>query len=280
MNGTVLENPLIREYLKNLDAACARLRVPSARELREQVIAHLDEALSPGAAADEVKAELDRLGSPRALAAEAAGPRSAARRLLTWLFRIRWWAWTLIATGVTFVIAAAVFLSLMESAQPLDQGGLAAWWFYADGSRAVHADVGVSSIWAAPERYRQEQGFIVGIYNESDWTQTIVAGYPDVQPGDLSARLAVAGGPYVEHTGQWNDQTRWDLPASIPPHSYRLLRVLWVSYMCTQPGNETTIADLVLQVRVGLITRTEDLPLHTTAFALSGTKASASACGL
>jgi hypothetical protein len=128
-----------------------------------------------------------------------------------------------------------------------------------------------------PERYRQEQGFVIGIRNDSDWTQTILGGDPNWAVGDYPAQFAVAGGRYVEQTGQWNDQTRWDLPASIPPHSYRLLRVLWVSYMCVRPGDENTITDLLLRVRVGQITRTEDVQLHTLAFALSGTKASA--CG-
>jgi len=59
------------------------------------------------------------------------------------------------------------------------------------------------------------------------------------------------------------------------------LRVLWISYMCAQPGDETTIMYLLLRVRVGRMTRSEDVPLQTTtAFALTGTKASASACGM
>ena len=74
MSDTVLEHPLVREYLRELNAACVTLPAAQARELREQIIAHLDEALPPGAAAAEVQAELTRLGPPRSLAADAAGP--------------------------------------------------------------------------------------------------------------------------------------------------------------------------------------------------------------
>ncbi|WP_300606129.1 hypothetical protein [Trebonia sp.] len=84
MNETVLEHPLVRDYLRALDSACAGLPAAQARELREQIAAHLDEALPPGAADAEVRAELTRPGTPGALAAEAAGPgsRPAGRRLL------------------------------------------------------------------------------------------------------------------------------------------------------------------------------------------------------
>ena len=74
MSAAVVEHPLVRDYLRRLDAACAALPAAQAHELRDQIIAHLDEALPPHAATDEVAAELDRLGSPAALAAEAAGP--------------------------------------------------------------------------------------------------------------------------------------------------------------------------------------------------------------
>jgi hypothetical protein len=45
MSETVLEHPLVRQYLRALDAACVTLPAERARELREQIAAHLDEAL-------------------------------------------------------------------------------------------------------------------------------------------------------------------------------------------------------------------------------------------
>ena len=83
MNGTVLDHWLVRGYLRELDAVMRGLPAAQARELREQITAHLDDALRPDAGDDEVAATLSRLGSPADLAAEAgaasgsSGPRSA-----------------------------------------------------------------------------------------------------------------------------------------------------------------------------------------------------------
>jgi hypothetical protein len=47
------------------------LPAAAARELREQVTAHLQDALGPGAGDQEVAATLSRLGPPAGLAVEA-----------------------------------------------------------------------------------------------------------------------------------------------------------------------------------------------------------------
>jgi hypothetical protein len=86
MSGTVLGHRLVRGYLRELDAAMRGLPAAQARELREQITAHLDDALGPDAGDQEVAATLSRLGSPAGLAAEAGaasgspgrGPRWAA----------------------------------------------------------------------------------------------------------------------------------------------------------------------------------------------------------
>src|SRR5258708_14888284 len=71
MNGTGLDHRLVRDYLRELDAALATLPAARARELRQQITAHLDEALPPGADDQGVAATLGRLGSPTDVAAEA-----------------------------------------------------------------------------------------------------------------------------------------------------------------------------------------------------------------
>ncbi len=63
---------------------------------------------------------------------------------------------------------------------------------------------------------------------------------------------------------------------AIPPHSERLLRILWTSRICNSPGGSTIIQDVILRVRVGLITRTEDVPLGN-AWAITGTSTSSPA---
>ena len=71
MSGTVLDHWLVRDYLRELDAAMRGLPAVQARELKEQITAHLDDALRPDAGDEEVAATLSRLGSPAGLAAEA-----------------------------------------------------------------------------------------------------------------------------------------------------------------------------------------------------------------
>ncbi|MGD0243500.1 MAG: nitrate- and nitrite sensing domain-containing protein [Streptosporangiaceae bacterium] len=78
MSGTALDHRLVRDYLRELDAAMRGLPAAQARELREQITAHLDDALGPGAGDEEVTATLRRLGPPADLAAEA-GAASASR---------------------------------------------------------------------------------------------------------------------------------------------------------------------------------------------------------
>ena len=85
MSGTALDHRLVRDYLCELDTAMRGLPVPpaQARELKEQITAHLEDALGPDADDQEVAATLSRLGSPAGLAAEAgaasgsSGPRFA-----------------------------------------------------------------------------------------------------------------------------------------------------------------------------------------------------------
>jgi hypothetical protein len=79
MTVAVLEHPLVRDYLRRLHAACAALPAAQARELRDQIIAHLDEALPADAADVEVGAELDRLGPGRARR-RGGRPRTALAR--------------------------------------------------------------------------------------------------------------------------------------------------------------------------------------------------------
>jgi hypothetical protein len=285
MSAAVLEHPLVRDYLRRLDAACAALPAAQARELRDQIIAHLDDALPADAADDEVGAELDRLGSPAGLAAEAAGParRSAAARLRIRLSRLSRRAWTLIAVLVVLIVVpiagVATYLSSVLSADPLVQGGIGSWWFSLDqNARGAVTSAGDVTQISVPERWGQQQGIVVGVYNNSGWTQTIVGpGGAWAVPGALSpVLLAVGSDPVSDAGGNWSAKTHWDLPGSIPPHSYRLLRILWTSRVCNTPGGSTIIQDLAIRVRVGLITRTEDLQLQT-AWAITGTAKSAPA---
>src|ERR1019366_4537557 len=82
MSGTVLDHRLVRDYLRELDAAMRGLPAAQARELKEQITAHLDDALPPDAGDQEVAATLSRLGSPAGLAAEAGAASGSPRARL------------------------------------------------------------------------------------------------------------------------------------------------------------------------------------------------------
>ena len=66
MTGTIIDHPLVRDYLRELDVALRVLPAAQARELREQITGHLDEALPPDADDQEIAAALSRLGRPAA----------------------------------------------------------------------------------------------------------------------------------------------------------------------------------------------------------------------
>ncbi|TVZ03019.1 hypothetical protein EAS64_21410 [Trebonia kvetii] len=124
---------------------------------------------------------------------------------------------------------------------------------------------------AVPERFGQEQGILVGLVNNSDWTQTVVSVGPNWQPfSDQPLQAAVASGKWVD-TGSAAGPLSWSSRGSIPPHSFRLLRVLWKSDICMPPTSGAAIQEVVLTVRVGIFTRTEDIPLYDF-WELSGVK--------
>jgi uncharacterized membrane protein len=79
MSGTALDTPLVREYLRELEAAFAQLPAGQASELREQITAHISDALPRDAADEQVAAMLARLGSPAELAAEGGSRRPDSR---------------------------------------------------------------------------------------------------------------------------------------------------------------------------------------------------------
>jgi hypothetical protein len=275
MSAAVVEHPLVRDYLRRLAAACAALPAGQAGELREQIIAHLDEALPPGATDDEVAAELVRLGAPAALAAEAAGPlrRSAGARLRNRLRRLRWWTWTSIVAVVVALAAALTYVIAAQTAAPLSQGGISAWWYPQDANHGTITTTINGTQMSVPERFHQQQGFVIGINNLSNWTQTIEGLDPNSEVPMLPMTVSVGVGSQAIE-GSYDAQTRWILPESIPPHSSSVIRVLWTSNVCNQPGGYVGFNQVSLRVRVGLFTRTETISFANMAFVIGGTKAS------
>ena len=132
MSDTLLEHRLVRRYLRDLDRYGAGLPAARARELHQEIAAHLEDVLPPDAPDPDVRAELGRLGPPRSLAAEAAGPVGSPaalrtlRRLRYRLGRVRWWGWAIVVIVVPALGTGTGFLVSMETATPLYTSG-AGW---------------------------------------------------------------------------------------------------------------------------------------------------------
>jgi hypothetical protein len=260
-------------YLRELSAACASLPAAQATELREQILAHLAEALPPGATSEQVVDELGRLGSPRVLAAAAAGPgrRPLARRLRNRLGHLRWRAWVCAAVVIAVIGSALSYVLLAFNAAPLAEASVSGWYYRQDQKLAVETQAGDATQFTVPERFGQEQGIMVGLVNNSDWTQTVVSVGPHWQPfTGQPIQTAVASGKWAD-MGSAAGPLSWSSPGSIPPHSFRLLRVLWHTDICMPPGSGGSIQDVPLTVRVGIFTRTEDIHLDYS-WGMSGIK--------
>jgi hypothetical protein len=258
MNRATTDHPQVTAYLRRLDAALAVVPAGPARELREQITGHLDEALPPGASDQEVAGALARLGRPADLAAEAVA--TAGKR--SWLARVGWRRWSLIAVAVILLGGLAGYLAPSLTAGPLDnQGGLSSWWYARDASRQVITSADDVSQTAVPYRRGQWQGFLVQVFNDTSQPQTVLGAAPGT---------SFNNSPY--HMGMETEDPDFPLPSfrtlhfrlpvTIPPHKSRLLRVLWISpNTCEPKGGLTGIDQVSLRVRVGLFTRTENLSL-------------------
>jgi hypothetical protein len=106
MTVTALENPKVRSYLRELDVALVLLPGEQARELKDQITAHLDEALPPDAGDDEVVAVLDHLGPVREV-------------VWAQLRRVRWWWWAAIAAVMMAGGTATGLAISLETTSPL-----------------------------------------------------------------------------------------------------------------------------------------------------------------
>jgi hypothetical protein len=273
MNDTKLARPLVAGYLKEFDAAASVLPVPRARELREQVVTHIGEAVGPEAGDEEVAAVLAGLGSPRVLVAEAAA--TVGKR--SWAARFGWKGWLAVA-AITIAIALPSGTVLFWQAQPSLQFRYSfAWWNRIDGARAVTTYAAGATQDTVPIRPGKIQGFAIFVYNPSDLTQFIMGGVEPVSPGaGVPPQIAVST------TATWHQMgephaVSYRASGAIPPHSYRWVRVLWRSAHCyLAAGGSQGTSDLLLNVRVGWITRIEDISLGAE-IAVAGTKASVQA---
>lgn len=277
MSGTALDHPLVRDYLSELDAAMRGLPAAQARELREQITAHLADALLPDANEEQVAAVLSRLGSPPELVAEAKGtatatiPTTTRRAIRALLASVRPRTWIVAGIIVILAVTAARWADYYLSVGPLQHSNGGDWWYPQDASHENIVSTEVSTQNTAPIRSGQSQGYVVSIFNPTKVTQTIVGDANGPwgwnSPGSGTEQLTVSEG-----TRSYQDIANgvvgksaasgltFTLPMSIPPFQMRIVRVLWTSDLCLGKGESNGINTLSLRVRVGWFTRTERIP--------------------
>ena len=272
---SALEHPLVARYLRELDVALDGLPPDTAAELAEQMRAHLEEALLPDAGDEAVATVLAALG-PASMVAEAAGPDAGTGRSATsrepLRRRIARSARKVPITGRLVIAALCIAIGLpagtviyWQTQSSLQFWTTAAWWSQADWGHEVDTQAAGATQETVPIRPGQVQGFAITVYNPSDMTQVIVGSADNISPGaPVPPQIAVSTTGTLRQSGEphW---VRYQIGGSIPPHSYRWVRVLWRSYYCylNGVGSSQGTSDLLLRVRVGLITRTEDIQLGT-----------------
>jgi hypothetical protein len=277
MTRTALGHPLVREYLADLATAFVALPPEQFLELSEQITAHLEDALRPEAGDAEVAEVLQRLGPPAQLAAEAAAqagsaepgkpqvrvmpPGLAPRRRRFSVRRLRWRGWTLMALVVALLAGAGDLIAL-ETAPTLQGPGGYGWWYPQDRAAQGNTyEITGETVSATPGRWGQEQGIVITVSNPSSWTQTILGPVPHmVTPGGVTdVQISVAAFSPTEDFG--DPALRYTSPGSVPPHQTAVLRVLWRTTICQGRGVHTLVDRLRLRVRIGWVTRTENVPL-------------------
>jgi hypothetical protein len=257
-----LDHPLVRDYLAELDTILAALPAAEAADLREQISAHLDEALPADAGDETVAGVLARLGPPTELA--GVPPRPTAADLAARRARRRRTRNTWVVLGIVALVAAALpsYVAAMHSVGSLEARGAYAWWYPRDTARQVRTEADGIVQLTVPIRSGQWQGFVLDLYNPSAWTQTVV-GEAYGSPGSPYAQVAVSTQPVHGGAAALRAAT-YRLPGVIPPHQSRAIRLMWVSIACYQGATEGIAGEYTLQVRVGWVTRTEVVNLNPT----------------
>lgn len=275
MSGTALDHHLVRDYLAELDAAMRGLPPAQVRELKEQLRAHLDEALPPEPSDQEVTATLARLGSAPELAAEARGLAGVTGTAVPvggfWgrLACVRRRTWVIAGLIVILIAGAAKYADYYLSVPPLQYSDGGDWWYQQDARHQSVQRTNTSTQNTTPIRSGQRQGYVISIRNPTNVTQTIVGdgsgphigwdspGGPDEQIAVSRSYTDIANGVVGETAAKG---IRFSLPVSIPPFQTRLVRVLWTSDACLSSGESGGIDQIFLRVRVGWFTRTEIIP--------------------
>jgi len=278
MSRTALDHELVRVYLYRLDYAMRGLPAARYQELKDQIQAHLADELPADADDAQVAAALDRLGTPADLAADAkadlgptvrAAVAASARRKWARITGARLRTKLTAAVIVLGLITGGTYLGILLSAPMLVFGSDSVPWYPQDADHQTFASADGAQQDTFPIRSGQRQGMLFGIYNPSNFTETVLG------PVEVYGTNLVFGAGGFDQTtvgvsvpdraidrGGTTRDVAFTLPESIPPHGYRLLRITWRSTMCLEgKGSGFTINNLYLRVRIGWFTRTDVIAL-------------------
>jgi hypothetical protein len=170
---------------------------------------------------------------------------------------------------------SALTYALLALNATMMQGPVGNWYYPQDQARSEMTQSGPAIQFTAPERLGQQQGIEISVRNDSGWTQTVVGADPNWSPfAASSVQVAVGSGESANRGDSIDGPIRWSSSGTIPPHSFRLLRVVWKTELCLGAGTKTSIQQLMLTVRVGIFTRTETIRMYDT-WVLAGDSSSA-----
>jgi hypothetical protein len=265
---TVEAEPRVAEYLRSLDAALTRLPRDDAVELRQQIVEHLNDSISPDADDAQINAVLQRLGTPTDLVADSleSRPRRRWQTVRNW----RWQRWVTLAIVVAALGCGTGYVVDMATQPALQTYDTTSGWYYAvDGNSAHSQDNATGNETIIGQRVGHVQGFVFIVHNTSTWPETILGpdGHDVGLGNNFQAPVAVAlGTSNADLDFEYRADHYLRTPAVIPPGQSRWLRVTWKQLRCQQVSPGVTDSENVfgLRVKIGWFTHDQTLPLPQT----------------
>lgn len=262
---TIFTHPAVGKYLAELNAALRERPDGHADDLRDQVRAHIEDAIPPDATDAQIVAALARLGTPESLVSEDIDSRPAivyTRPSFEGWLRQRprnWWA----ALGVVVIllIAGTVGVTIETNIRPLvGECGPCGFMFIQDRN-LTHFDsaAGVEEA-KVRQRWGQDQAFTFTIDNLSRYAQRVSGGQigqPPSQTGEpMRLDITTVSQPDQDLFDDW-PRHFVDHAVTIPPHSKYQVVLHWVQNLCYASGGSETMTSVDLQVQTLGVTRTE-----------------------
>jgi hypothetical protein len=266
---TIFTQPAVEKYLADLDKALTHISTQHARELRQQVREHLEDALSPDATDAEVEATLTRLGPPGDLM--TADPEPPARVVYTrpsiagWLRQRPRGFWAAIVAVAAVLIAATVLVTIETHIAPMEADcHPCAYAFPEDRLHLLDPPVFDYNHMIVNQRFGQDQAMTFTLYNPSRYTQVVQGGQIGLSPAETDEPMSLD----IATVSQEPRQLEQEWPrhftthgVAIAPKAYQQVVLHWVQNVCREPSSTSKFGGLDLQVKTLGITRMESVTI-------------------